>query len=202
MATFTLPPDHQRIAIVTPLIEGGSLAGILNWRTRITTTPRSHGRFSKLGLGRKSAEDDDLEHAGRLDEEEIKAVTKQVLEGLTYLHVNGFLHASQRLHRRSDDADVSQRDLKAGNILASHDGTILLADFGVGGDINTALTPVGRPLPLVEELHFKQANGLLGTPERYTRELSPVMDMSDDIGKRKSFVGTVSRVFMPLISSC
>ena len=42
--------------------------------------------------------DEEVEECGRLDEEEIKAVTKQVLDGLCYLHVHGFLHVS---HMRS-----------------------------------------------------------------------------------------------------
>lgn len=71
LATFTLPPDHARVAIVTPLIEGGSLLSILEWRAR---TPK-RGRIA-------------------LDEEEVKAVVKQVLEGMAYLHANGFLHVS------------------------------------------------------------------------------------------------------------
>lgn len=69
LATFTLPPDHSRVAIVTPLIAGGSLAGILEWRSR----------------SRREA---------ALTEDETKAVITQVLAGLVYLHANGFLHVS------------------------------------------------------------------------------------------------------------
>ena len=133
--------------------------------------------------------DEDEESIGRLDEEEIKTATKQVLDGLVYLHGNGFLHVgrSPELDKRPDPL---QRDLKAGNILISHDGTILLADFGVAGDINAALTPAIKPLPLAEELHYRQTNGTAGgiAKDLPTR----AVDMSEDVGKRKSFVGTVS----------
>lgn len=50
------------------------------------------------------------------DEVVIATVLKQALDGLNYLHINGWLH----------------RDLKAANMLVDDDGTVLLGDFGVG----------------------------------------------------------------------
>nr|XP_019008065.1 STE/STE20/FRAY protein kinase [Kwoniella pini CBS 10737]OCF46846.1 STE/STE20/FRAY protein kinase [Kwoniella pini CBS 10737] len=134
LSTFTLPPDHQRICLVTPLIPGGSLAGILKWRSRLVTSPKHHRLpFRRGPKKRQDAEDEGNEQKGRLDEEEIKCIAKQVLDGLGYLHQNGFLH----------------RDIKAGNLLIDEDGTILLADFGVGfvggDDLRKRKSFVGTP---------------------------------------------------------
>jgi serine/threonine protein kinase len=89
IATFTLPPDHSRVAIVTPLIEGGSLLGVLEWRAGSPPT-------------RRSRRDGDTP-IGALSEDEVKAVVRQVLEGLAYLHNHGFLHVSHESNN-SDQA--------------------------------------------------------------------------------------------------
>jgi serine/threonine protein kinase len=171
LATFTLPPDHSRVAIVTPLIHGGSPAGILDWRARTPSKRRAGHGF---------------------DEDEIKAITKQVLEGLAYLHQNGFLHVSCAV-RNVTQASCHvlthvQRDLKAGNFLIQPDGTVLLADFGVGGDVNLSPTPSAAQLPSIEAVRFDRPRQLIiPTP---ADPAPPVLVR--EIGKRQSFVGTVS----------
>jgi serine/threonine protein kinase len=229
LATFTLPPDHHRIAIVTPLVSGGSLSGILNWRSRLADVPNHrHGRFR---FGRKKSEEEFAEGGtglGRLDEEEIKGVMKQVLEGLVYLHERGFLHVSETIrtvfpeprlmthpsHGRQMEAyaELAQRDLKAGNILVSADGTVLLADLGVGGDLNEALASNARAPthpPTAENLRFDQPTTTTTTMPQDAGLLSPIPDArvhspspspspslraAEIYGRRASFVGTVSHL--------
>ncbi|SCV70434.1 BQ2448_1828 [Microbotryum intermedium] len=58
-------------------------------------------------------------HPDGFDETVIATVLKQTLEGLVYLHQNGWLH----------------RDVKAANLLVDDDGTVLLADFGVSSSL-------------------------------------------------------------------
>ena len=55
-----------------------------------------------------------LREYGSFQENVIQKFTKQILNGLEYLHSNGVVH----------------RDLKGANILAAKDGTVKLADFG------------------------------------------------------------------------
>ncbi|KAF8527952.1 kinase-like domain-containing protein [Hysterangium stoloniferum] len=50
-----------------------------------------------------------------VEEEVAKCILKHALEGLNYLHINGFIH----------------RDVKAANLLIDDDGTVLLGDLGV-----------------------------------------------------------------------
>nr|XP_018259722.1 STE/STE20/FRAY protein kinase [Kwoniella dejecticola CBS 10117]OBR81880.1 STE/STE20/FRAY protein kinase [Kwoniella dejecticola CBS 10117] len=185
LSTFTLPPDHHRICLVTPLIPGGSLAGIMNWRSRLSTSPRNHRLGFRLGrTKRREGEDvdEEVDQNGRLNEEEVKSVTKQVLDGLGYLHQNGFLH----------------RDIKAGNLLIDGDGTILLADFGVGGDLNTPPSPVRtRKTQLgVEDLKFDGETPSTAKIRQNGSGLGPGKADEkgfvggEDLKKRKSFVGT------------
>lgn len=58
-----------------------------------------------------------LDKFGKLEEKVIGTYTRQILEGLTYLHLNDLVH----------------RNLKGSNILIDTTGTIKLTDFGCSG---------------------------------------------------------------------
>lgn len=73
--------------------------------------------------------------------------------------------------------------MKASNLLISRDGTILLGDFGVVGDLN-----VYQEHGLPSGLHFDAPQTLLSTVKRTP---SSSLRSTDHPGKRNSLVGTV-----------
>ncbi|EKX31878.1 hypothetical protein GUITHDRAFT_121925 [Guillardia theta CCMP2712] len=60
-----------------------------------------------------------LDVAGKLEEQVIRAFTRDLTEGLSYLHRHGMMH----------------RDVKSGNCLISREGIMKLADFGASLNI-------------------------------------------------------------------
>ncbi|KAG6829282.1 hypothetical protein H0H92_005035 [Tricholoma furcatifolium] len=115
---------------------------------------------------------------GGMEEDVVRCILRQALQGLNYLHINGFIH----------------RDVKAANLLIDDDGTVLLGDLGVAADLaedTSHRTPSSNRIsssvsaaishsshvdsPTVKKVVLLQHTP---TPER------PKM------GKRKSFVGT------------
>lgn len=104
---------------------------------------------------------------GGMEEEVVKCILKQALEGLNYLHVNGFIH----------------RDVKAANLLLDDDGTVLLGDLGVAASLTEETDTPYWPTPNFE--------GGTKNPDRVQAPLTSVTGRSrPQVGKRKSFVGT------------
>lgn len=66
-------------------------------------------------------------HKKPLAEKEIATIMRDSLDGLSYLHSKSYIH----------------RDIKAGNILLTDDGTVKLADFGSASFISPANSFVG-----------------------------------------------------------
>jgi hypothetical protein len=101
---------------------------------------------------------------GGMEEEVVRCILKQALEGLNYLHVNGFIH----------------RDIKAANLLIDDDGTVLLGDLGVAAPLND------------EDHTHVHENGTAKSPRIvvFDKDVN-VAPRRSRVGKRRSFVGTV-----------
>ncbi|KAI0044389.1 kinase-like protein, partial [Auriscalpium vulgare] len=110
---------------------------------------------------------------GGMEEEVVRSLLKQALQGLNYLHINGFIH----------------RDIKAANLLIDDDGTVLLGDLGVAAQLqdedHSHAEPEARARP-ERAIAFDPA--AVATPRRAR------------VGKRRSFVGTPCWMAPELIS--
>lgn len=82
-------------------------------------------------------------HKKPLREVEIAAICQDALEGLRYLHRNGRIH----------------RDVKAGNVLLTEDGTVKLADFGSAALAAPANSFVGTPYWMAPEVILAMDEG-------------------------------------------
>ncbi|KAF2882457.1 hypothetical protein ILUMI_23682 [Ignelater luminosus] len=82
-------------------------------------------------------------HKSALREEEIAAICDGVLNGLSYLHSLGRIH----------------RDVKAGNILLTENGTVKLADFGSASIKCPANSFVGTPYWMAPEVILAMDEG-------------------------------------------
>ncbi|XP_074593918.1 serine/threonine-protein kinase Tao [Brevipalpus obovatus] len=82
-------------------------------------------------------------HKKPLKEDEIAAICHDALQGLEYLHSMGRIH----------------RDVKAGNILLTDDGTVKLADFGSSSMACPANSFVGSPYWMAPEVILAMDEG-------------------------------------------
>ncbi|XP_070572866.1 serine/threonine-protein kinase TAO1-like isoform X2 [Ptychodera flava] len=82
-------------------------------------------------------------HKKPLEEVEISAISYDALKGLSYLHANNRIH----------------RDVKAGNILLTDNGTVKLADFGSASFACPANSFVGTPYWMAPEVILAMDEG-------------------------------------------
>ncbi|KAI9444993.1 kinase-like domain-containing protein [Lactarius indigo] len=108
---------------------------------------------------------------GGMEEEVVRCILKQALEGLNYLHINGFIH----------------RDVKAANLLIDDDGTVLLGDLGVAAPLND------------EDHTHVHENAKPSRVVVFDKDVN-VAPRRSRVGKRRSFVGTPCWMAPELIS--
>ncbi|KAF4607002.1 hypothetical protein EYR38_001059 [Pleurotus pulmonarius] len=159
-------------------------------RVRGTWT-EGHKLYIAMRLMNKGSAADVMRYGwpGGMEEEVVKCILRQALQGLNYLHVNGFIH----------------RDIKAANLLIDDDGTVLLGDLGVAADLSedssfshlpsgasskrrnittasAALAGDSRPSSLINDQQHVAGKRVVLVESHIPQR--PKM------GKRKSFVGT------------
>ncbi|KAF5356289.1 hypothetical protein D9756_004190 [Leucocoprinus leucothites] len=129
-----------------------------------------HKLYIALRLMNKGSAADVMHYGwpGGMEEEVIRCILRQALQGLNYLHVNGFIH----------------RDIKAANLLIDDDGTVLLGDLGVAADMSEDSS---QHMALSTKFLAGSATATLAQaqPRR-----SVAFQSRPKIIKRKSFVGT------------
>lgn len=94
------------------------ISGILEWKSSL----RIGGTISSL-----------LDKYGPFNENLIKVYTKQILEGLEYLHVRNTVH----------------RDIKGANVLVDNHGVCKLTDFGTAKRISSIVEADLKHLPSI-----------------------------------------------------
>ncbi|XP_033627637.1 serine/threonine-protein kinase TAO3-like isoform X1 [Asterias rubens] len=104
---------------------------------------REHTAWLSMEYCLGSASDIIEVHKKPLQEDEIAAICEDALHGLSYLHSN------QRIHR----------DVKAGNILLTDNGTVKLADFGSASFLSPANSFVGTPYWMAPEVILAMDEG-------------------------------------------
>ncbi|KAG8947058.1 hypothetical protein FRC04_011238 [Tulasnella sp. 424] len=112
-----------------------------------------------------------------LEEDVVKCILYQALQGLNYLHINGFIH----------------RDIKAANLLVDDDGTVLLGDLGVAVSLSDE-EDAGQNgmMNAVRNGYGASSSGPLVYGARPKLPTNPSTDSKVTLKKRKSFVGTPS----------
>ncbi|ETW87579.1 hypothetical protein HETIRDRAFT_246195, partial [Heterobasidion irregulare TC 32-1] len=132
-----------------------------------------HKLFIALRLMNAGSAADVMRYAwpGGMHEDVVRCILNQALQGLNYLHINGFIH----------------RDVKAANLLIDDDGTVLLGDLGVAAPLHDEDHPHSPPLPSPSPSPKPPAP----RPDRAIH-FDPAARRPRP-GKRRSFVGTVLR---------
>ncbi|KAF5377522.1 hypothetical protein D9615_005129 [Tricholomella constricta] len=146
-----------------------------------------HKLYIALRLMNKGSAADVMRYGwpGGMEEDVVRCILRQALQGLNYLHINGFIH----------------RDIKAANLLIDDDGTVLLGDLGVAADLTedtsqristSKIHRASASTALAQsDSHSTNSSGHSGAPKRVVLfDHTVPMIERPRICKRKSFVGT------------
>ena len=132
-----------------------------------------HKLYIALRLMSKGSAADVMRYAwpGGMEEEVVRCILKQALEGLKFVEstsciVTPLTSIPSYLHING----FIHRDVKAANLLIDDDGTVLLGDLGVAAN-------------LADDID---------APKRFVNFDATIKHIRPKMGKRKSFVGTVS----------
>ncbi|KAH0590342.1 hypothetical protein H2248_000498 [Termitomyces sp. 'cryptogamus'] len=114
-----------------------------------------------------------------MEEDVVRCILRQALQGLNYLHTNGFIH----------------RDIKAANMLIDDDGTVLLGDLGVAADLaedpsQRSLSSKTPNVSVSATISRSNYNDLPASKRVVLFDHATEVPERPRIGKRKSFVGT------------
>ena len=77
-----------------------------------------------------------IEKYGKFNENLMRVYTKQIVEGLEYLHIRNTVHRG-KFHSISDLFHSRIIDIKGSNILVDNNGICKLADFGTAKKISS-----------------------------------------------------------------
>ncbi|KAG6817609.1 hypothetical protein H0H87_006237 [Tephrocybe sp. NHM501043] len=140
-----------------------------------------HKLYIALRLMNKGSAADVMRYGwpGGMEEDVVRCILRQALQGLNYLHINGFIH----------------RDIKAANLLIDDDGTVLLGDLGVAADLaedTSQRTISSRALSASVSAAISRSTHIDTAPPKRVVLFDHTTPLTErpTMGKRKSFVGT------------
>jgi serine/threonine-protein kinase OSR1/STK39 len=174
-----------------------------------------HKLYIALRLMNKGSAADVMRYGwpGGMEEDVCRCILQQALQGLNYLHVNGFIHRDVKAaNLLIDGTQLHTPFLQVRLMVYSDDGTVLLGDLGVAADLteDTSRHPASsskKPKIITAEAALRSqgrsssSSSSSGHGPKHISFGAPTEGSRPKIGKRKSFVGTVGLQFPFLLNT-